>query len=548
MNPRINKPQENTENNRKQFGIHGAGNIGLGLLADIISQNGEYHIKGTSSDEFLKNVVNSTHRVSLQHGDNENSKKTVVRDVEIISRESDDIVELYKSNIVAICLTPDALVNSAKDIARGIIKRHEEKHDCLKIFILMNLPECDVFVKEKITSAMQTMGHSISEIEKILSTVQFIETVADRIVKKIDVTKVKKQLRDQLSRVLENPEEIEQILNDHAKLQQAIKRFNLECNLFNAERKFTLHVPNTIPEETNQFPLMTQVNSLKKIREIKNKFINGPHAIIAWLGALMGFSTIADAIKHPDILSYIQTLMLEEIGPALKAEFTDLSNNDLEKQMSEFLKRCTKIQDDTERVGKEPLRKLKEGDRIRGTLRLCKKHDLTRVDTGLEKAYAAALLYAINGKDPTDKQCEKIREVYEQQRKVYQHNQDDAKNHAYEDVICYKDGSYSGLDPKKDEILIKDIVREIGALQRKIDGRDHKMKIVSFFKTNQDKGTHDNHEITSTAVPRHNNIKTVDKLNLTSSKWSFFSQHKVPNDITNNNINAISSHRSLSKK
>src|SRR3990167_7371343 len=56
-------------NKKKIFGIHGGGCIGLGLLADIISKSSySYDILATSSNELLRDLVNNTNKLWLQHG------------------------------------------------------------------------------------------------------------------------------------------------------------------------------------------------------------------------------------------------------------------------------------------------------------------------------------------------------------------------------------------------------------------------------------------------------------------------------------------------
>src|SRR3982751_6577310 len=78
----------------KIFGIHGGGNIGLGLMAEIVSKSHvSYHMIATSNDTFLVNMINSTNRYFLHHKSNElKSSTTLIQNVKMISRKSHDII------------------------------------------------------------------------------------------------------------------------------------------------------------------------------------------------------------------------------------------------------------------------------------------------------------------------------------------------------------------------------------------------------------------------------------------------------------------------
>src|SRR3990167_11264623 len=111
-------------NHKKVFGIHGGGCIGLGLMADIVSKSPyQYHILATSNNQFMRNRVNITNKLWLQHSANE---VTCVEGVKIISREKQDIIHLYsEASLAAISVTPAVFPRIANDVAKALINRYE---------------------------------------------------------------------------------------------------------------------------------------------------------------------------------------------------------------------------------------------------------------------------------------------------------------------------------------------------------------------------------------------------------------------------------------
>ncbi|WP_349656389.1 mannitol dehydrogenase family protein [Xanthomonas sp. 10-10] len=50
----------------------------------------------------------------------------------------------------------------------------------------------------------------------------------------------------------------------------------------------------------------------------KLRLLNGPHSALAYLGSLLGLETVADAMRHPPLASFVETLMREDIAPTLQ--------------------------------------------------------------------------------------------------------------------------------------------------------------------------------------------------------------------------------------
>lgn len=454
-----------TRNRKRIFGIHGGGNIGLGLMADIISKSPfQYQAVGTTSDEFLKCLVNAKQDFLLKHGADKD-KITRVKHIHMISRDREDIIKLYQeANLLAICLTPGVVESSMREIANGLINRYRIDGSGLKILLLMNMPNSAEFVKKKIIKEIYLTAKNPVEAQGVIGALELIPGVVDRIVTKIPETRVKAQIRKQLLSCQSNDfidrshlqQQIDSLFDNPEKLAEAIVKLDIQFKLFNAESNFAYYVPSGVPE-INRFPVIKQVTNLDQLEVIKNKYINGPHAILAWLGAINGCSTIAEAIKYPGVFDIINNIMKHEIAPALKSEFPNLTNNELDFHKNLFIERCLASNDDpVTRVGRDPLRKIESGGRIRGTIELCKKHKLNTSTNGLELGIAAAILYSVNACDATNAECQKIREIYNM-------------NKSFRDVLCFKNPDTNrnvcGFDPDHDKVLINNILKKIYFLE-----------------------------------------------------------------------------------
>ncbi len=478
-------PQSAKKNSKEIFAIHGGGNIGLGLMADVASKSSfKYKIVATSNDKFLKKIVNSANQLWLQHS-SVASKLTHIPNVTIISRKFDNVVNLYKdASILAICLTPGAMKDSVKAVAQGLIERYRTHQKELKILVLMNLPNCAEFVRKMVKEEINTLLKYSAEAKKICQSVKFIPTVVDRIVTKIP----EQDIKDQLKRHLLNcwsidfvdatwlNHQVNSMLEQPEKLAMAVNELNLKIRLFNAEKSFALYAPSEI-EELSHFPAIKSVNNLQQLDAIKNKYINGPHAIIAWLGGLLGCKTIAKAINYPGMKQFIENTMDQEIATALIAEYPDLTHDELLFFKKLFFTRCEESVDDPVlRVARDPLRKINAGERLRGTLEIQQHHNLNILPSGLALGIAAAILYAVKKIDPSNPDCKKICEIYQ-------------KNKSYEDVLRYEgafsSGHFKGLNGSGDTEWVTAILKNIAALERLYEVHKKDKRPLSLVSNNE---------------------------------------------------------------
>ena len=175
--------------------------------------------------------------------------------------------------------------------------------------------------------------------------------------------------------------------------------------------------PVCVVQAEQDMPLYAQsgdpiIDSLRQIKSaddmsviqvLKNKLSNGPHAIGAWYGMLFGHQTISNAFNDIRVINLVQSIMENEVKPALMAEFPSLDEEHYDTFITTFMQRCKEATTDPcKRVGRNVKLKLGPDERVMGTIKVAKKHGISC--EGLEFGAACAITYAIllQPDDPND--------------------------------------------------------------------------------------------------------------------------------------------------
>ena len=116
---------------------------------------------------------------------------------------------------------------------------------------------------------------------------------------------------------------------------------------------------------------------------------NMGHAICAYLGMRQGYKTISEAIQDFSVRFFVQSAMVES-SAMLSAKY-GIPFSEIFDHAEDLLLRFGNVAlgDTCERVGRDPMRKLKAGDRLAGALEECSKLGMHPVYIAL--GYAAAL-------------------------------------------------------------------------------------------------------------------------------------------------------------
>ena len=480
-------------------GIHGFGAIGGGYLAQVFSHWDGYTrpacIIGATNDSLKRQLINALGKYRVRFEGI--AQFQTITNITIIDMKNEaQMLEMYKTaKIIGLSLPEQAIRSQAKTIAMGLIERYNCSGEDLTLLIVMNKINSAKFVRSYVESALRLIADE-EKTKKILARTFFSETVVNRMVSKIPddviLVRIENELYSLNKTILEysgkmkkifelseaylsenssdnqnSPQEnraISQTINLAANIssltQFADELSKLNVTLFSSEPDMPLYARKGSPILERLRQVVT-VENIKSMQEIKNKLSNGPHAIIAWYSAILGYKTIGQGMGDRRVSKLAEHIIKNEIKPALLMENPSMRYY-INSTALDFLKRCrASFQDECSRVGRDPLRKLQYGERIMGTIQLAQKHDVSTI--GLEFGAACAIMYSLKSANSGDLEAQKIRQLYETHCSV-------------KDVVAYSGeyhrSKYHGLDINRDAELIRRIQENFDDLQKELQCTD----------------------------------------------------------------------------
>ena len=458
--------------NQHTVGIHGFGAMGGGYLSQIFSHWDGYtrpkKIVCVTGNTLLRELLNGLGKYNVHYGDLA-FDQTIENIQAIDSADQAAVSTLYAvSEVVGLCLPEGAIKQQAGVIAKGLLHRHEAGNGPLLVLVILNKVRGAAFVRECVRQQLLKLCDAAT-CDEIMAKTDFAETVVNRIVSKVPDHKILKQLQINLAGFetqafgkKPDPQELlapgvlgtltERELNmakmapwfkQGARLSEAWN--HMTVGLFDSGPDMQLYVQRGHPLLTRLRQIQT-VEDIAQIQLIKNKLLNGTHAIVAWYSALLGYRTIGQGIGDPQVSALADQLITHELKPAMLRENPELAEF-IDPFSETFIKRCkVSFKDPCRRVGRDPLRKLQRKERILGSIALAARHGIET--PALEMGTALGVLYAIRSGAADDKECQRIRALYE-------------RRHAIADVLTYSDpyngNPYQGLDPEADAGLIERI-------------------------------------------------------------------------------------------
>lgn len=425
--PRINErfPQSS---NQLSVGIHGFGAMGGGYLSQVLSNWDGYtrpaRIIGVTGNALLRNLVNAFGQFTVNY--ERLAFEQTIKNVELIDAADETaVIAMYRTcPLVALCLPESAIRQQAEVLARALLSRHAAAAGPLTLLIVLNKVRAGQYVRQQIQEALLRQV-SQAEAQAVLGQVHFCETVVNRMVSRLPKRALLKQIQTGLARLdgvqpldltalggqpalAPKPLSLQAItglLGDLSSIQQRLARLNLV--LFNSEPDMALYV-------SDHSPLLARLRQVKVVKDIaslqmiKNRLSNGTHAILAWYGSLLGYQTIGQAMGDERVQRLVDRLMGEEIQPLLLARWPQHADY-MADFIPAFVQRCRlSFKDPCGRVGRDPIRKLQQGERVLGTLTLAQEQGLAT--PMLELGLAAGLLWALEGIAPADEEGSQLRQ------------------------------------------------------------------------------------------------------------------------------------------
>lgn len=299
----------------------GAGNIGRGFIGALLSKAG-YHVVFADVNTEIINKINSDKKYTIHVMDTICSEEEISNIRGVISTSDEIYKEIVEAEIITTAVGPVVLPRIAPTIAKGIALRNEKG-----IKTYLNIIACENAIKASSQLEEEVKKYlNEEEIEYLKEFVGFPNCSVDRIVPPVKSENI-------LDVVVENYYE-----------------WNVEKSAFKGE----------IPKIEG----MNLVDNLMAYIERKLFTLNTGHAITAYFGYLKGYETIEESIKDEVIYGFVKNAMIES-GKGLIAKY----NFDEEahyKYIDKIIDRFKNpyLKDDVARVGREPLRKLNENDRL----------------------------------------------------------------------------------------------------------------------------------------------------------------------------------------
>lgn len=301
--------------------MFGAGNIGRGFIGALLEKSG-WHVTFADVVEPIIQAINSQKHYTV-HILDQVCETLEVENISAVSSAGEEVIQAVAGcDLITTAVGPLVAPIIAKPIAAGIRARMAAGNKKP-----MNIVCCENGLRTTSRLKSFVLPHlSEEEIAFAEEHVGFVDCAVDRICPKPS---------------FENP------------LDAAAERYmewDVEASAWKGEK----------PDIQG----MTYVDNLLAYLERKLFTLNSGHAICAYLGNLKGYKTILESIQDPAIGKTVHAAMCES-GEGLIREFSfdaDAHHAYIERIFARL--HNPYLEDEVERVGREPIRKLDPADRL----------------------------------------------------------------------------------------------------------------------------------------------------------------------------------------
>ena len=311
----------------------GAGNIGRGFIGALLAKSG-YHVVFADVNEEIINRINDDKHYTIHIMDVECKDEKIENISGVISTSDEILEEIRTSDIITTAVGPVVLPRIASTIAKGIkLRKATGVTSNLNIIACENAIKASSQLEEEVKKYLNE-----EEIAYLDKYVGFPNCSVDRIVPPVKSENI-------LDVVVEN-----------------FYEWNVEEKAFKGE----------IPKIYG----MNLADNLMAYIERKLFTLNTGHAITAYFGYLKGYNTVDESIKDEVIHDLVKKAMIES-GQGLIAKY-NFDKEEHFKYIDKIIGRFKNpyLKDDVARVGREPLRKLNENDRLIKPLMTAKSFNL----------------------------------------------------------------------------------------------------------------------------------------------------------------------------
>jgi len=342
----------------KQAIQFGAGNIGRGFIGHLLWESG-YRIVFVEAYPELVSLLNSRSKYPLRLLEKNGQEKNVTIS-NLIAYQTDERDKISKavaaSSIIFTAVGVKNLPAVAPLVADGIQLRLKENPHPLNILLCENLKDAPQFFKHEVGIHLNEEGKKFLQ-EKV----GFVGTVVARMVPVMG------------------------------------KRFGVDDPLFIVAEAYhklpydATAVKGSLPEISGLKPVQNFPSEVDKKLFIHNL----GHATLAYFGYLKGYEYIHQAVADQEIKNLLDDV-LKETSTAILRKYPDLDRNEVNEFVEDLKERFFNplLMDTVYRVGRDPIRKLGEDDRIIGGIALCQSQKV--FPDAILKVAGIALIYDYN--------------------------------------------------------------------------------------------------------------------------------------------------------
>lgn len=299
----------------------GAGNIGRGFIGVLLSQAG-YHVVFADVNKDMINKINEDKTYTVHIMDVECTDLKIENISGVDSTTDAVLEEIKEAEVITTAVGLTILPRIAPTIAKGItIRQQEGSESYLNIIACENAIKASSQLKEHVYSQLDDATKAYAD-----KYVGFPDCSVDRIVPPVRS---------------ENPVDV---------VVENYYEWNVEQASFKGE----------IP----QIKGMNLADNLMAYIERKLFTLNTGHCITSYLGYLKKYNTIDESIADEKIYNIVKAAMTESGNGLIKKHGFDAEAH--MKYIDKIIGRFKNpyLKDDVARVGREPLRKLSETDRL----------------------------------------------------------------------------------------------------------------------------------------------------------------------------------------
>ena len=339
----------------KRVVIWGAGRIGRGFASEVFFQNG-YELHFWDKDQSMISALKQRGSYTVYKLPNEkNKEKVTISGYKAYGEnEKQEFMELMSGiNLVVLSVFPAAFGSVAQELAEAIkLRREKGIADKLDVILCAN------------------MLHAGSAFSKALQ-----EAAGDELYKYID-----ENIGICESIVLRMAVDPTQVMLKEDPLVVATNGYptlTVDAAAFKGEKPKLDGLGYTQDFEAWEKRKLYTYNML--------------HAMFAYTGSFKGYEYVYECTNDEDIM-YIVEGALAEAGAALQ-KMHGFTSEEMEKWNKECIKNMKNplLKDKLKRVGSDPVRRLKAGDRLSGPALMCKHAGV--MPYFITKAIAYAFLY-----------------------------------------------------------------------------------------------------------------------------------------------------------